>query len=49
MSDEYRIKIDERAGSDMCFKLFQLTRKFHSLLPIPIAAGATAGMIQLPV
>lgn len=48
MPDEYRIKIDERAGSGMGFELYQLTRKFHSLLPLPMAAGTAVGTIQYP-
>jgi len=48
MSDGYRIKIDERQSAGMRFELYQLTRKFHSLMPLPISAGTTAGSIQMP-
>jgi uncharacterized protein (AIM24 family) len=48
MADEYRVKIDERAGTGMRFELFQLARKVHSTLPVAVSAGANSGLIHLP-
>ena len=48
MADEYRTRIDERKGSGMAFELYQLSRKFHGMMTLPVAAGAAAGTVQFP-
>lgn len=48
MAEDYRSKIDERQGSNVRFELYELVRKFHSLVPVPVIAGTTTGTIQLP-